>query len=245
MSENIIGACQQLVNGDAGLSNLYNNYEDDERNHRVLKATCCGADASSIYVAGKDFIAQTLTTFGNGKAFSGRRIWAMANKVSLLLKKAISLVHTLSPKLVLIYSTCRVVGYASGKNKALFMQAIDRDMYLLDRNKKSGISLDDDEILGTSKETLAEKSNVEMHMDGLDGDDDIYDSVFSCNSVDVDLSNQHSEDNLVRNGYSYTGKLAFICFGPTMGKFFSPILSTGGSTNKSFEEKKKGGRASI
>ena len=243
---NIIGACQQLVNGDEGFSNLYNNYKDDKGNHRVLKATCCGADASSIYVAGKDFTAQTLTTFGNGKAFFGLTIWAMANKVSLSLKKALSLVHTLSRKLVLIASLCRVVGYASGKNKALFMQAIDCGMYLLDTNKKIGISSDDDEILWTSKETLADKSNVETYVDGLlDGDEDIDDSVHGCDSVDVDLSNQPSEDNLGCNGYSYTGKLAFICFGPTTGKFYSPILSTGGSTNKSLNEKKKGGRASI
>ncbi len=214
VSKNIIGACQQLVNGTEGFSNLYNNYKDDEGNHRVLKATCCGADALCVYVAGKDFTAQTLTTFGNGKAFFGRTIWAMANKVSLSLKKALSLVHTLSPKLVLIDSLCRVVGYASGKNKALFMQAIDCGMYLLDTNKKIGISSDDDEILWTSKETLADKSNVETYVDGLlDGDEDIDDSVHGCDSVDVDLSNQPSEDNLVRNGYSYTGKLAFICFG--------------------------------
>ena len=94
-----------FVNGNEGYSNLYNNYEDDEGNHRVLKATCCGADALSIYVAGRDFTAQTLTSFGNGKAFSGRTIWAMANSVSLLSKKALSLVHTLSTKLVLIDST--------------------------------------------------------------------------------------------------------------------------------------------
>ena len=99
ISENIIGACQQLVNGNEGFLNLYNNYEDDKRNHHVLKATCCGADAPSIYVAEKDFTAKTLTTFRNGNAFSGRTIWAMADKVSLLLKKALSLVHTLSPKL--------------------------------------------------------------------------------------------------------------------------------------------------
>jgi hypothetical protein len=36
-----------------------------------------------------------------------------------------------------------------------------------------------------------------------------------------------------------TGKLAFICFGPTMGKFYSPILSTGGSINQSLEEKRR------
>jgi hypothetical protein len=236
---NIIGACQQLVNGDEGFSNLYNNYKDDKGNHRVLKATCCGADASSIYVAGKDFTAQTLTTFGNGKAFSRRTIWAMADSVSLSLKKALSLVYTLSPKLVLINSTYRVVGYASGKNEALFMQAINHGMYLMDTNKKSGISLDDDKKLGTLKETLTEKSNVETNVESLDGDDNIDDSVTSCDSVDVDLNNKPSEDNLACNGYSYTGKLDSICFGPTTGQFYSPILSTGGSTNKSLEEKRR------
>ncbi len=63
--------------------------------------------------------------------------------------------------------------------------------------------------------------------------------------MDVNLSNQPSEDNLVCNRYSYTGKLAFGCFGFTTGKFFSPIFFTGGSTNKSLEEKKKGVCASI
>jgi hypothetical protein len=80
------------------------------------------------------------------------------------------------------------------------MQAINCGMYLLDRNDKSGISLDDDKTLGTLKETLADKSNVETHVDGLDGDDNIDDSVHGCDSVDVDLINQPSEDNLVRNG---------------------------------------------
>ncbi len=74
VSENIIGACQQLVNGDEGFANLFNNYKDDKGNHRVLKATCCGAEALSIYVAGRDFTAQTLTSFSNGKAFLGRTI---------------------------------------------------------------------------------------------------------------------------------------------------------------------------
>jgi hypothetical protein len=56
----------------------------------------------------------------------------MADFVLQLLKKALSLVTQLSPKLVMIDTTCRVVGYASGKNKVLFMQAIDHGMYMLD-----------------------------------------------------------------------------------------------------------------
>ena len=45
-------------------------------------------------------------------------------------------------------------------------------------------------------------------------------------------------------GYSYTGKLVFLCFGP-VSKFYSPILSTGGSMNLSIEERKKGSRVTI
>jgi hypothetical protein len=58
----------------------------------------------------------------------------------------------------------------------------------------------------------------------------------------VEISN---DDGTVTGvGYSYTGKLAFICFGP-LSKFYSPILSTGGSMNLSIEERKKGSRSSI
>ena len=45
-------------------------------------------------------------------------------------------------------------------------------------------------------------------------------------------------------GYSYTEKLVFLCFGP-VSKFYSPILSTGGSMNLSIVERKKGSRTSI
>ena len=63
------------------------------------------------------------------------------------LKKALLLVPQLSPKLVMIGTTCRVVGYASGKNEQLFLQAIDKGMYKME---KMGLSQDDDDKLGFS-----------------------------------------------------------------------------------------------
>ncbi len=48
VSKNIIGACQQLVDGDHSFANLYNKYEDDDGNARVLIASYCGADTTSI-----------------------------------------------------------------------------------------------------------------------------------------------------------------------------------------------------
>ncbi len=214
-----------------------------------------------IFVAGRDFTAESLLSFGNGKNFQGHPIWKMANSMTTSLKKALSLAPQLSPKLVMIDTTCRVAGYASRKNEALFMQAIDHGMYVLDKKDKKGfLSVDDDEQLGAMKRI----SNVESG----DGDDDVDDSCNGDESVvvvldsgsndkpvdswvlDNDLNDKpvdsrvSSNSDLAPYSYSFIGKLAFICFGPT-SKFYSPILSTGGSMNQSKEEKMKGGRASI
>ena len=42
-------------------------------------------------------------------------------------------------------------------------------------------------------------------------------------------------------GYSYVGKLSFICFGPS-SKFFASTLAMGGQANQTLEEKKEGSR---
>ena len=89
-----------------------------------------------------------LETFSNGKPFQGRAIWKMAVTVLASLKKALSLVPQLSPKIVNIDSTCRVVGYASGKNEQSFLQAIDKGMHEMDKRDRMGLSPDDDKRLG-------------------------------------------------------------------------------------------------
>jgi hypothetical protein len=220
VSKNIIGACQQLVDGDHAFALLYNTNEGDDGNVLCLKSSCCGEDTSSFYVAGRDFTAKSLETFSNGKPFQGRAIWKMADTVLASLKKALSLVPQLSPKIVNIDSTCRVVGYASGKNEQSFLQAIDKGMCEMDKSDIMGLSPSDDKRLGC-----------------LSGDEDEDDA----GSAVVKISN---DDGMAGVGYSYTGKLAFICFGP-LSKFYSPILSTGGSMNLSIEERKKGSRSSI
>jgi hypothetical protein len=123
VSKNIIGACQQLVDGNHAFSILYNKNEGDDGKVLCLKSSCCGEDTSSYYVAGRDFTAKMLETFSNGKAFQGGAIWKMTDTVLASLKKALSLVPQFSPKIVNINSTCRVVGYASGKTVESFLQA--------------------------------------------------------------------------------------------------------------------------
>jgi hypothetical protein len=150
VSKNVIGACQQLVNGDHAFANLYNNYEGEDGNERVLKSSCCGQDTTSNYVAGRDFTTEMLQTFSNGKPFQGRAIWKMADSVLALLKKALSLVTQLSPTIVMIDTTCREVGYASGKNEQSFLQAIDKGIYEMDKNERMGLDTDDDDKLAFS-----------------------------------------------------------------------------------------------
>jgi hypothetical protein len=44
---------------------------------------------------------------------------------------------------------------------------------------------------------------------------------------------------IVPEGFTYIGKLTFICFGPT-SKFFATTLAMGGQSNRTVEEKKEG-----
>ena len=208
VSKNVIGACQQLVDGNHTFANLHNNYEVDNGNERVLKSSCCGYDTTSNYVAGRDFTTAMLLTFSNGKSFQGCAIWNMANSVMALLKKALSLVPQLSPKIVMIDTTCRMVGYASRKYEHLFLQAINKGMYEVDKSDKKGLSPDDDDKLGFS----------------ADDDDNGDDSVVVID-IDVDSLMGNLKNSMIAPvGYSNTGKLAFICVGP-VSEFYSRILS--------------------
>ena len=101
-SKNIIGACQQLVDGNHTFANLYNSYEGDDGVEYSLKSSCCGQDTTSNYVAGRDFRATMLQNFSNWKPFQGRAIWKMADLVLASLKKTLSLVPQLSSKFVMI-----------------------------------------------------------------------------------------------------------------------------------------------
>ena len=101
----------------------------------------------------------------------------------------------------------------------------------MDKRDRMGLSQDDDKRLGF-----------------LSGDEDEDDagSVVVVNS-DVDsLISSKDGSMTVPVGYSYTGKLAFLCFGPvSKSKFYSPILSTGGLMNLSIVERQKGSRVNI
>jgi hypothetical protein len=60
----------------------------------------------------------------------------------------------------------------------------------------------------------------------------------------LDTSCNPFSDMTAPLGYAYTGKLGFICFGPS-SNFFSLSLKPGGASGTDKGERKNGGRASI
>jgi hypothetical protein len=91
---------------------------------------------------------------------------------------------------------------------------------------------DDDKILGA----ISEEGMPMMHDDGYSIDSS------SDNVVVVDFD--PFGGIAAPRGYTYIGKLAFICFGPA-SKFFASTLTMGGQSKRSAEEKQEGLMRSI
>jgi hypothetical protein len=204
----------------------------------VLKPSCCGKYDSSVYVAGVHFTVDDIKTFGINKKIKGRALWAMGLSLLWSIKKALAIVPKLLPRVVIIDKNCAVDGHASGKNKSSFPQHIDDGMYALMTKEDSSsllredMSDDDNKILGAT----SEEGMLMMRDDGMSIDS----SPDNVVVVDVDPFGGCAAPR----GYTYIGKLAFICFGPS-SKYFASTLTMGGQSKRSAEEKKEGPRRAI
>ncbi len=158
------------------------------------------------------------------------------------IKKALSIVPKLSPRIVLIDKNCTVIGYASGKNEHSFMQLVDNDMYamMINRGVDTVIvegndgSDDDNEVLGAvSEEGLPLQVEEDTDFDDVDVQTD---------PIELDSWDPFGRGGVpAPEGFTYIGKLSFICFGPT-SKFFASTLAMGGQSYRTVEEKKDGSR---
>jgi len=151
----IKGACEMLLEGAGPFAALYNVIEGKFDQELVLKASCCGKDTASLYVAGVHFTIEDLHMFGVNKKVKGWQLWLMGLTVMRLIKKAISIVPKLMPSICSIDKNCAVIGCASGKNQSSLMQFIDNGMFALSLNESGviddiGSDEDDDEILGAT-----------------------------------------------------------------------------------------------
>jgi hypothetical protein len=130
-----------------------------------------------------------------------------------------------------------VVGYASRKNDSSFLQHVDDSMFALITKESGSLLLEDTsddngEIFGAT----SEEGMLMMHDDGISIDSSSDDVVV----VDFDPFGGIA----ALQGYTFIGKLAFICFGP-VSKYFASTLAMGGQSKRSAEEKKEGSMRSI
>ncbi len=91
----IKGACEMLLEGKGPFGALYNIIEGEFDQELVLKASCCGKDTASSYVAGVHFTVEDLHTFSVNKKVKGPQLWLMGLTVMRSIKKAISIVPNL------------------------------------------------------------------------------------------------------------------------------------------------------
>jgi hypothetical protein len=111
----------------------------------------CGNSTSTNYVAGVHFTATMIGTKTH-KTLSGRSLWRAGLEVSRSIKKAMAIVPKLDVKVVNLGKSLHVLGCASGKTIANFIQFIDNGMYALSLKEEKGAanldSDDDNEVNG-------------------------------------------------------------------------------------------------
>jgi hypothetical protein len=248
-SKNIKGACQQIVDGDNAFKFLYDIVEGEVGVEYVLKPMFRGKQATCAFVAGVDITAAMVGRYkyGRGKEMTGRTIWDMGLKVHKFVKKAMSLIHRVD--FVQVDRTGWVTGLASGRTNQQLYQAIDNGMYAM-LTKPNASSTSQKPVSCP----IAEMENNHSPLPVFDDDDD--DDDVGLVSVDPTTFPDEQWDDMVTrwnptnsivapDGYTWFGKFAFLCFGPTREKaYFAATLVLGGDS-ENLEQRKAGGRSTM
>jgi hypothetical protein len=234
----IKGAIHQLLDGDNAFSALYDDPVVNEKGivEWALKASCCGADTDRHYVAGTHFTATMLSTFADGKFFIGRLLWGFGEEVMLSVKKAISLMPKLAPQICSINKNVAVISFASGKTEDNLFPMIDNGMYDMEvTDGGSVVVVDAYENANEGGDNLQEDERCRRDS-GVDDRD----------MASADTANKWDpfKGVVAPFGYSYDGKLAFLCLGPTT-QHFSKVIRLGGSKFDDPVTKKKGSRVAM
>jgi len=222
----IKGAIHQLVDGDNAFAALYDDPAVNENGivEQALKASCCGADTACHSVAGTHFTAEMLFTFADGKVFIGRSLRGFGEEVMTSVKKAISLMPKLAPQICSINKNFAVIKFASGKMEDNLFLMIDNGVYNMEV-KDGGPAVVNASANAT--EGNKQKENPQDDESRRDSADDM--DLGIADTEDMTESDWDPFKGLKAPfGYSYDGKLAFFCFGPTM-QHFSKVLHLGGS----------------
>jgi hypothetical protein len=123
----IKGAWGQLIEGSGAFRLLYDIKKGEHNVELVLEPSCCGKETASSYVARVHFTNDDIRTFGhNKKVLNGCALWAMGLTVLQSIKKALSIIPKLSPRIVMINKNCAVIGYECIVKEQAFIHAVIR-----------------------------------------------------------------------------------------------------------------------
>jgi hypothetical protein len=239
----IKGAIHQLLDGDNAFAALYDDPVVNEKGivERALKASCCGADTVRHYVAGHHFTVKMLSTFADGKFFIGRSLWGFGEEVMNSVKKAVSLMPKLAPQICSINKNFAVISFSSGKTEDNLFQMIDNGMYDMEV-KEGGAAVVVDAYANATKGVEHPQDDESCRRDS--GVDDRNLAIADTENMTGEKDWDPFKGVVAPFGYSYDGKLAFLCLGPTT-QHFSKVIRLGGSKFDGTETKKKGSRSAM
>jgi len=98
-----------------------------ERSQTYVETFCCGSATQSNYVAAVHFTVEMIG-IKSRKQLTGLSLWRAGQDVFCSIKKAMAIVPKLDGKVVNLRKNHQVLGYASGKNHASFIQFMDNGM---------------------------------------------------------------------------------------------------------------------
>ncbi len=202
----IKGACKMLLEGEGPFRALYNIIKGEFNRELVLKASCCGKDTVSSYVAGVHFSVEDLHTFGVNKKVKGRQLWLMGLTVLRSIKKAISIVPKLVPSICSIDKNCAVIAHASGKNESSLMQFVNNGMFALSMNEcgdttminnEIGSDEDNNEVLGATSAEGMPLTRDDASAEGMPLTSD--DALIQRENIDAEAPVEDDNDVEVNN----------------------------------------------
>lgn len=224
-TDKIKSMAEQLIDGDGPFHHLYEMIDGPNGAERTLKHEFYRSMGTMSLVVGRDIKLSEIVAMSNGaKPRASSTLWTCGMNILKSVKKAMSLVPRLSPKMIQVDGTKYIVGYSSGNNFKSFLEAINTGMYVLK---------DDEEFVRASN-----KKN------GVDDDEDSCEVMIKsgrCSDWDP------FGDDEAPAEFMFLGFIAFACIGPGCNDptHFSPLLRANVRQNLTKEQRKEMSRNTL
>lgn len=224
------GTATQLIDGDGLFSQLYDTFQNDGGEERVLKDCFC-LSSSFRFVVGRDITLESISFFSDGtKRHTGKTL--LKNGMLLLrnLKKSLKVVEALSPHIVQVHpKNLRVLSFSSGQNMTSFMQKVNDGMFAIDQN---------DNCLRSKNKMVSESATTKDADNGT--------------GIDGEVTDWDPFSGVVaKEGWTFHGYISFRVVGPVAAfgtadakEFYCPLLQQA-VEEMNRDERKRMGRSAL